>query len=228
MSEVRRCADHGFHEARDCPICGATGEPIVGTDRRRRLSKFLSGALRHFPGDAGIVLDERGWTSYSSLVETASERYEWADETTVAGIVATDPKGRFEVDGVPVSGTNQGSSEGYGESDGGSIRAAYGHSVAVDLEPTNAPVPDVLFHGTSPEAVSSIFAEGIKPMSRQLVHLSGSVEGAIAVGSRHTSDPVLLEVDAAAMLADGHRITKRGESVYTTEQVPPLYVERAD
>lgn len=209
MSEVRRCVDHGFHDGERCPICGATGEPIVGVDRRRRLSKFLSGALRHFPDDAGLSLDDRGWTSYAALVDAASQRYDWADETTVSAIVLTDPKGRFEVDED-------------------SIRAAYGHSVDVDLEPTHAPVPDVLYHGTSPDAVASIFEEGIRPMSRQLVHLSGSVEDALEVGSRHTADPVLLEVDAAGMLADGYRVTKRGKSVYTTERVPPAYVERAD
>lgn len=209
MSEVRRCTEHGFHEGERCPICGAAGHPIVDAERRRRLSKFLSGALRHFPADAGIAIGERGWTSWSALVQAASERYDWADETTVSAIVQTDPKGRFEVDGTR-------------------IRAAYGHSVDVELEPTNAPVPDVLYHGTSPDAVSSIFQEGIRPMSRQLVHLSDSVEGAIEVGSRHTADPVLLEIDAAGMLADGNRVTKRGKSVYTAEYVPPAYVERVD
>jgi len=209
VSEVRRCIDHGFHEGERCPVCEAAGEPIVDADRRRRLSKFLSGALRHFPDDAGIALGERGWTSYSELVEVASDQYDWADETTVSAIVQTDPKGRFEVDGDQV-------------------RAAYGHSVDVDLEPTNAPVPNVLYHGTSPDAISSILEEGIQPMSRQLVHLSGSIEDALAVGSRHTADPVLLAVDAAGLLADGHRVTKRGKSVYTTACVPPGYVERAD
>lgn len=205
MSEVRRCDDHGFHGGQRCPVCGAVGDPILDADRRRRLSKFLSGALRHFPGDVGIALDEQGWTDREALIAAVRRRYGWADETALAAVVATDPKGRFEVDS-------------------GRIRAAYGHSEPVDLEPTDAPIPDVLHHGTAPDAVPSILEEGLRPMSRQLVHLSGSIEDALDVGARHAAEPVLLEIDAAAMLADGHRITKRGSSVFTAEAVPPAYL----
>lgn len=207
MSEVRRCDEHGFHEGQRCPVCGAVAEPILDADRRRRLSKFLSGALRHFPDDVGIALDERGWTDRDDLTAAARRRYDWAEERAVAAVVATDPKGRFEVDS-------------------GRIRAAYGHSVPVDLEPTDAPVPDVLYHGTAPDAVASILEEGLRPMSRQLVHLSESTEDALDVGSRHADEPILLRIDAASMIADGHRVTKRGSSVFTTRAVPPEYVER--
>lgn len=174
-------------------------------DRRRRLSTFCSGALRHFPGDVGLALDDAGWTDRAALIAAAAERYDWADADAVAAVVATDPKGRYEVDGDR-------------------IRAAYGHSVDVDLEPTDAPVPDVCYHGTAPAAVDSILSEGLRPMDRQLVHLSGSVEAARDVGRRHASDPVVLRVDAAAMLAEGHRITKRGVDIFTTERVSPRYL----
>jgi putative RNA 2'-phosphotransferase len=63
-------------------------------------------------------------------------------------------------------------------------------------------------------------------MSRQHVHLSGSVDAAREVGSRHASEPVILAVDAAAMAADGNEITKRGREVYTTDHVPPTYLSR--
>ncbi|RKD93259.1 RNA 2'-phosphotransferase [Halopiger aswanensis] len=223
---IRTCPTHGPFSADEgdgCPACGERGSELLSGERRQRLSKFMSGALRHFPDDAGIDLDERGWTAYADLVAAVERKYGWADERHVAGVIATDPKGRFERTGSD------------GGSDADRVRAAYGHSVDVDLEseaqsasdPTDSPVPDDLYHGTAPENLASIREEGLKPMSRQQVHLSESRKAARRVGQRHAAEPVVLVVDAAAMLADGRRITKRGEETYTTDAVPPAYLERA-
>lgn len=204
LDPVRRCPDHG-HVAGACPVCGTVGETVLSGERRTRLSKFLSGALRHFPDDVGLSLDDRGWVAWPDLVAAASDRYPWADADAVAGVVATDPKGRFE-------------------RDDGRVRAAYGHSVDVTLEPTDAPVPDRLYHGTAPGNVAAIREEGLKPMGRQHVHLSASVADAREVGRRHASDPVVFAVDAESLAADGHRITKRGRDTYTVDRVPPEYL----
>lgn len=213
MSELRRCSEHGFFEGDRCPDCGGAGWVVCSAERRERLSKFVSGALRHFPADAGLELDERGWGDYEALRDAVEAKYPWATEETLMGVVATDPKGRFE------RHEDQ-------------IRAAYGHSVDVDLEAGDGPVPAELYHGTSLDALDGIREEGIRPMARQLVHLSGTVEAAQSVGARRADDPVVLRVDAAAMQADGHRITRRGVDVFTTERVPPSYllgrVEEAD
>lgn len=208
---VCRCPDHGYVDGA-CPACGTVGETVLSGERRTRLSKFLSGALRHFPEDAGIEVDDRGWTRWRDLVAAATDRYPWADEAAVAGVVATDPKGRFERDaGGPATG-------------GGRVRAAYGHSVDVSLEPTDAPVPDRLYHGTAPEHVDAIEGAGLKPMGRQRVHLSASLADARAVGRRHADDPVVFAVDADSLAADGHRITNRGRDTYTVDRVPPAYL----
>lgn len=206
---VRRCPDHGY-AAGACPDCGAVGDAVLTAERRTRLSKFLSGALRHFPDDAGLSLDESGWTPWTDLVDAATDRYPWADEAAVAGVVATDPKGRFERDG---------------DGSDARVRAAYGHSVDVTLEPTDAPIPDVLYHGTAPENTDAIEREGLKSMGRQQVHLSASVADAEAVGRRHTdgADPVVFAVDAAS-LAEAYRLTKRGQETYTVDRVPPTYL----
>lgn len=217
---IRSCPDHGPFATDDdrCPRCGDEGETLLSGDRRRRLSKYASGALRHFPEDAGLELDERGWASLEALVDAVERTYDWAGAEHVAAVIATDPKGRFERTG---SDGDDGS--------GDRVRAAYGHSVDVDLEPTDAPVPDVLYHGTAPENLGSIRESGLRPMSRQHVHLSESSAAARRVGSRRASEPVVLAVDAAAMLADGRRITKRGVETYTTDRVPPAYlVDPAD
>ena len=233
---VRRCPDHGYFEAdadvasgsASCPACGAAGERVLDGGRRTRLSKFVSGALRHFPDDAGISLDAAGWTDRDRLAAAVGRKYDWADARHLDAVVATDPKGRFETNGDRV-------------------RAAYGHSVDVDLDldldggapGTSAPggdadtdaddgdgdgIPDTLYHGTDPANLDAILSEGLKPMGRQEVHLSESVAGAREVGRRHASDPAVLTVDAAAMRDDGRRVSERGEATYTADAVPPTYL----
>jgi putative RNA 2'-phosphotransferase len=210
---IARCSAHGYHEGTTCPECGSESEDVLNGARRRRLSKFVSGALRHFPDDAGVELDQAGWTPFDALVAAVERTYDWAHHDHVEGVVATDPKGRFEVD--ETNGSRR-------------VRAAYGHSVDVDLAAGDGPVPDVLYHGTAPRNLEAIFEAGLKPMDRQQVHLSETVADARAVGARHAADPVVLEVDAAAMQADGHDVTKRGVGTYTTDRVPPAYLSRTN
>ncbi|WP_122088520.1 RNA 2'-phosphotransferase [Halalkalicoccus subterraneus] len=209
MSEIRRCSDHGPFEGETCPVCGESGGQLLGEDRRKRLSKFMSGALRHFPEDAGLALDTRGWVAYDDLVGSVTGKYDWAEPDHVAGLIAIDPKGRFERADERV-------------------RAAYGHSVEVDLDAPETPVPDELYHGTAPETVPAIREQGLKPMERQRVHLSETVEGAREVGRRHATDPTILVVDAARMDTEGRRIVRRGEGIYTTERVLPEYLSVLD
>lgn len=106
------------------------------------------------------------------------------------------------------------------------VRATYGHSVEVDLEYAEIRPEFPLFHGTTPEAWSSIKREGLKAMSRQYVHLSNSVEDAFRVGRRHTSDPVILQIE------DGPEQKETGfyraGPVVLTEYVPPGWIEEFD
>jgi putative RNA 2'-phosphotransferase len=206
---IRACEDHGYFEGDDCPVCGDEGRKVVDEGRRTRLSKFVSGALRHFPDDAGLSVDDHGWTEYGELVDVVTDRYSWAEPEHVDAVTATDAKGRFE----------------RRES---RIRAAYGHSIAVTLEPTESTVPERLYHGTATRNVEAIREEGLKPMGRQQVHLSETVEEARAVGRRHDDDPVLLAIDAEAMERDGFDIDRRGTGTYTVARVPPEYVEWVD
>lgn len=217
---VRRCPEDSFFEGDACPVCDRAGTLVLDGARRRQLSKFVSGALRHFPGDAGIEVDEAGWTAFTSLHAAVERKYDWADSETLAGVIATDPKGRFERTGA--------SDESNAVAGGGRVRAAYGHSVDVSLDATDDPVPATLYHGTAPRNVASIREEGLKPMGRQTVHLSESVRAAREVGRRHADDPVVFVIDAATMQADDRRVVKRGAETYTTDRVPPGYLSLLD
>ncbi len=166
----------------------------------------MSGALRHFPDDVELSIDAHGWTNYDSLVDTVTDKYAWAEPRHVEAVVATDEKGRFERQDEQ-------------------IRAAYGHSIDVDLEATESTVPDRLYHGTDPQILNIIFEEGLRSMSRQYVHLSATPEEARTVGRRHADNPAVLAVDAGAMKRDGYQISKRGAETFTVERVPPKYID---
>jgi putative RNA 2'-phosphotransferase len=195
---IRRCPEHGYFDGDACD-CGEEGDAVLDGNRRLRLSKFVSGALRHFPDDAGIELDGNGWTPYDELAEAVVSRYDWARPEHLKAVVETDPKGRFECSG-------------------GRIRAAYGHSVGVELgdrEDTEDEVPDTLYHGTARHNVESIREKGVVPKGRQEVYLSHTPEDAREVGARH-GKPVVFEVDA-----EGLDVEERGKGVYAVDGVPP-------
>lgn len=198
------CDKHGGFQGEACPTCGAKGDPVLFRERRVKLSKLLSGALRHFPDELGLEPDGAGWVPFPHVVEAAGRRYKWATEGAVRAVVDTDAKGRFELEG-------------------GKLRAAYGHSIEIALGDQVSPgqVPDVLYHATAPGNVAEIRMHGIKPMDRNEVHLSETPEAALEVGHRHDEDPVLLEVDVERLETMGYTVHRRSPVVFTVERVPP-------
>lgn len=194
---LRTCPTHGAFDGVRCPSCGHQSQPLLGDGERTRLSKFLSGALRHFPGDIGLEPNERGFVDANALLEVARERYDFADRETVEAVLTLDPKGRFELDEEP-----------------GQVRAPYGHSIEVDLSDAGQPArSSVLYHGTAPGNLASIREEGMVPRGRQEVHLSPDVETALQVGRRHADEPALLRVDAEGLRETGIEIHRRAATV---------------
>ncbi len=204
----------GFQPARivkplgTCKHCGdfegmckcGKGRILIDGEKRERISKFLSGLLRHYPHNFGLKVDEYGWTNLRDVVRILKERY-GISRNVLELIVKFDPKGRFEIKD-------------------GKIRAKYGHSIDVKVNWSECgEIPQKLYHGTSPNNVESIMMEGLKPMKRKEVHLSATVEDAIEVGRRHHPQPVVLVIDTEClrMFAD---VRKKGK-VYTTDYVPP-------
>lgn len=180
-----------------------TGVTAVDDARVVKVSKFLALVLRHRPDRVGIVLDEGGWVDVDELLAACAARGRRYSRAELDHVVATNNKKRFAL-----------------SADGRRIRASQGHSVPVELGlPPTAP-PDVLYHGTAAATVAPILREGLKPMSRQDVHLSADVETAVRVGSRH-GRPVVLAVDAAGLAASGHEFRVSANGVWLTDAVPP-------
>jgi len=106
---------------------------------------------------------------------------------------------------------------------GDRIRASQGHSVEVDLRLSPTDPPAVLFHGTPERFGPAILENGLRKMGRHHVHLSADVATATRVGARR-GRPVVLVVDAAAMVAAGHPFYVSANGVWLTDRVPPQFL----
>ena len=103
------------------------------------------------------------------------------------------------------------------------IRANQGHSLkTVDLALQPQIPPAVLYHGTASRFMQSIQREGLQKRSRQHVHLSADTQTARKVGARHGT-PVILQLDAQQMQADGFVFYCSENGVWLTEHVPARY-----
>ncbi|MFJ8816924.1 RNA 2'-phosphotransferase [Amycolatopsis thermoflava] len=173
-----------------------------------RVSKRLSGHLRHRPGEIGLALGPGGWVPVTELLTALAGHGLPLSRAQLDEVVAGNDKRRFAFDDT-----------------GTLIRASQGHSVDVDLGLPDADPPPTLFHGTAERFLPAILREGLRPRSRHDVHLSRDTETAVRVGSRH-GKPVVLAVDAAAMTRDGHRFRVSANGVWLTRAVPPQYLSR--
>ena len=171
-----------------------------------KLSKFLALVLRHAPERAGLTLDASGWTPVDDLLKALKGRGWDVSPEMLQGLVKADSKGRYAF-----------------SNDGRRIRANQGHSVEVDLGLSPVEPLDELYHGTVERFLDAILSEGLRPMERHHVHLSGDVQTATTVGSRR-GKPVVLVVDAKAMHEAGHQFYQSANGVWLTETVPPSFL----
>ncbi len=199
---VRMCRDGSFVEE---PVRCNSGEAgFLDARRRLALSKRLSGILRHYPGRYGVRVDDRGWASIREIVNALKRTrgFEWVEEWHIRAIASLDPKGRFEVRGDR-------------------IRARYGHTIRVVVEPLPGRPPEKLFHGTTADRLKSILKEGLKPMRRLMVHLTSDYKSAVETGRRHGEKVVVLEVDTKCVEKHGYHVRRVSRIVYIVERVPP-------
>lgn len=153
------------------------------TQDYKRISKFLSYILRHKPETIGLELDAEGWASVQDILDKSDKGL---TRQKIEQAVVTNDKQRFSL-----------------SDDGQMIRANQGHSLNVDLGLKHIEPPEYLYHGTATRFLDSILEQGLKPRSRQFVHLSADTDTAVNVGQRH-GKPVILKLPAKAMHQNGH------------------------
>ena len=179
----------------------------MDSKRLVKTSKYLSRHLRHQPERIGIELEPGGWVRVDALLRACRAHSFALTEDELHAVVAGNDKRRFTFD---ESGTR--------------IRANQGHSVEVDLGLATVGPPAVLYHGTGRGSVPAIMAGGLRKMGRHHVHLSPDTETAVWVGRRH-GPPVVLQVAARRMHADGYEFHVTTNGVWLTLEVPADYLE---
>lgn len=180
----------------------------MDSKRLIKTSKYLSRHLRHDPGRLGLTLEPGGWVAVDDLLRACAAHSFALTRAELDEVVAQNDKRRFSFD---ASGTR--------------IRANQGHSVDVDLGLAATRPPAVLFHGTNEGSVDAIMGDGLSRMGRHHVHLSPDVPTAVRVGGRR-GRPVVLQVDANRMAADGHDFFVSDNGVWLTDEVPARYLSR--
>jgi putative RNA 2'-phosphotransferase len=200
--------------------CGRPAELLMTGEQRLRLSKLMTTLLRHLPHEAGLKLDGGGWVSIDELVRGIRERwrnrhlYQWVKRDHILAVALIDPKGRFQLD-----------------LERGRIRAAYGHTIRVELgyRPLErGEMPPVLYHGTTVDRLGSIMREGLKPMRRIMVHLTTDPQTALETGRRHGPNVILLAVDTGCLQKHGIPVYRASSITYLTPHVPPDCIRRAE
>ncbi len=203
MEPLGICETCGEFEGR----CGCgKGRIVLDGVKRERISKFLSGLLRHFPQSFGVEVDKDGWADLKKVYQVVMSRYDVSLDA-ISLIVKFDPKERFELRDSK-------------------IRARYGHTIEVKTdwsEISILEIPPKLYHGTAPENLHSILEKGLLPMKRKEVHLSESIEEALEVGRRYSRMPKILEIDAKGLVKAGISVRRKGR-VYTASHVPPEFI----
>lgn len=180
----------------------------MNSNKKKATSKFLSLVLRHDPDAANIELDNEGWADVNKLMPVLRMRNLASTIMELEEVVRDNDKQRFTI-----------------SKDFKKIRANQGHSVKVDLGLEPVTPPDVLYHGTIPQFIDSILANGLMKGSRHHVHLSTNTETAKKVGQRR-GKPVILIVDAKKMHEAGHKFFVSANGVWLTDHVPAEFLTR--
>jgi len=173
-------------------------------------SRYITRGLRHDPASLCVKPDKQGWVAVDALLAGLASLNRPLSLDELAQIVRENDKQRLTF-----------------SADGKRIRAAQGHSIPVDLGLPVCEPPFVLYHGTVAEKLAAIRANGLKPMSRHAVHLSGTWAVATAVGARR-GRPVILVIDAQRMTRDGYPFFCSDNGVWLTDIVPVRYIQFPD
>lgn len=173
------------------------------------ISRVVSHALRHEPWLYELELDDEGWVSIEELLSALrAERTEWSalKESDIAEMISHSDKRRHELRD-------------------GKVRALYGHSVPGRLLGQLAKPPTILYHGTSPGTAERVKADGLRPMTRQYVHLSTDKDTATQVGYRKSKAPVLLEVSATRAHKAGVAFYRGNDQVWLADFIPCEFIK---
>lgn len=176
-----------------------------------KISKFLSFILRHGPDKLGLELDSDGFADLNEVLKVLNNKFKNIKITkyTLEEIIKQSEKRRFQIEDSK-------------------IKAFYGHSIdAKIVMKLAADLPPILYHGTNLKAFNAIKSEGLIKKRRQYVHLSDTIETAILIGKRTSSNPIILKIDTKSAQPGGVKFYKSGD-MYLTDFIPPQFINKVD
>lgn len=165
-----------------------TNMPHLAQAERRRISRAMSYHLRHNPR---VPASRDGWVHVEELTELLRQNGHRVTSSQVLMIAGALGEPRFD-------------------KDGDDIRAAYGHSVARDIQYLWKKPPKRLYHATPVENLGYIFGArtGLVRGRRQWVHLTDDCSVALQASRRQGRPVVVLlikpELVKGLVYATGH------------------------
>lgn len=196
-------------------------ETIEVVRNRENLSKVISHALRHEPDKYGLELDSEGWVEMESLLKALKQKdNDWQSLRyyDILRMIDLSEKKRHEVKALRVGPEYRNTYRWF-------IRAKYGHSVTGSIYQEKNEPPETLYHGTTDKAVEDILVDGLKPMDRQYVHLSGDIEEAIRVGKRRQESPRVIKVKANQAYKNNINFYRGNDKIWLSDEISPEYIE---
>ena len=169
-----------------------------------RFSRWMAYVLRHNPARYGLQPDRHGYVDLEEFLRIAKHRYPDLAPDELRELIAASGTARFEVAG-------------------GQVRARYGHSIPV--EPVGPPVepPPVLYYGTETSRAEAALADGLQPMDRRMLHLSGTADEALSIARRKTDRPALLRILAHEAHRAGIAFYREG-AVHLVSHIPAQFL----
>ena len=185
------------------------------------LSKFLSLLLRHNPALLHLQLDNDGWLScnveeLAGKIKESKDRLEWVTVQDIRDVVASDPKGRYEINAQDM------------------IRATYGHSIR--LNPLDNPdeaenLPEFVYYAGSNFELDTMLRLGLIPRERrdrQYLHLSVEMKDAYSVAKNYTRYPRLIRINTHEACESGIKFKQVSKFIVVCEEVPPQFLEEIE
>lgn len=175
---------------------------------KTKLSKTISYILRHHPEDFDLKLAADASVKTDEMLQALRKKFDNISKNDLIQLVQNDSKGRFSF-----------------LDDKKRIRASYGHSIdGVNPDYRAVKPPEILYHGSRPEVKKKILASGLKPMSRNYVHLSSGVKEAKKVAYRRTKKPIIFKIKAFQANQAGQNFYKTAADIYLTDFLAAEYL----
>lgn len=169
--------------------------------RLEKASRKLAYILRHKPEDFNISMDEFGQVSIKEVIKALNVSMDEFNK-----IVENDEKGRYFIKGEKVF-------------------AVQGHSIkGLKVPMEKLETCGQLFHGTKTSILNIVMNEGLKPQSREFVHLSKDLETAKSVANRRKGNSVILEIDGQGLIDSGIEVFEAINGVILVKEVPAEFI----